>query len=449
MPESAPATRAGRTEARATCQGCGCGCDDIEVAVAAGRIEHLGRTCPLGDVWFAEHADVRSPLARVDGQEVELGVALDQAADILAGARLPLVYGLGQTSLEAQREAVAIAEAIGGVIDPASALLDEASGLAFQTIGQSSTTFGEVRDRAELVVAWRADPVATHPRLLPRLRFDAMSRWTGGDKPARRLEVVDAQRTATAREADTFMQLSPELDVEALWTLRAFVRGVPLEPELTAGLPLDALEELAKRLKACRHAAIVYGPGPGTAGAGSVRSFALHALVRDLSRVAHVVALTLRRQGNAIGAEDVLAWQTGYPTAVSFARGYPRANPEEFTAAALLARGDADAALVVGSDPLEDLPERAAETLRAIPSVVVDSRDTATAAAARVALICSTAGVHRAGTAHRMDGIPVPLRAPLPAARPGDEEILAALGARLAERRERRRGDRVFQRREG
>ena len=91
----------------------------------------------------------------------------------------------------------------------------------------------------------------------------------------------------------------------------------------------------------------------------------------------------------------------------------------------MLERGDADAALVVGSDPLEHLPQPAAERLRAIPVVSVDARDTATADAARVAFTTAAAGVHRAGVVHRLDGVPVPLRALLESSRPSDEDVLA------------------------
>ena len=395
----------------ATCGGCGLVCDDITAVVGDdGGLERLIGACPLGDAWFTERLAPAPPLARVDGREAGLDEALDQAAAILARARSPLVYGLGQTTCEAQRTAVALAEAIGAVIDPAGPLLDGASGLAFQALGASTATLGDVRDRAEVVVVWRADPVATHPRLLERLRLpDAR----------RELVVVDERRTATAAEADWFLELPANRDVEALWTLRALVREVPVTAE-------PSLDDLAARLRGCRSAAILHHVR------GHVEALGLHALVRDLCQVTHAVAVTLRREGNAAGAEDVLAWQTGYPSAVSFASGHPRANPGELSAAAVLERGEADAALVVGSDPLEHLPQQAAEQLRAIPVVSVDARATTTAEAARVAFTTAASGVHRPGVVHRLDGVPVPLRALLPSLRPSDEEVLGAIAGRLA-----------------
>jgi len=399
------------SDQRATCGGCGLVCDDIAVVVGDdGGLEHLDRTCPLGDAWFRARVTAVPPLARIDGHETELDRALDEAAAILAGARAPLVYGLGQTTCETPRAAVALAETLGAVIDPAGPLLDGASGLAFSARGASTATLGDVRDRADVVVVWRADPVTTHPRLLERLRLPDASR---------ELIVVDERRTETAAQADTFIELPADRDVEALWTLRALVRDAPVASE-------PPLDDLAARLRGGRSAAVLHHVR------GYAAALGLHALVRDLCQVTHAVAVTLRHESNAAGAEDVLAWQTGYPAAVSFAQGYPRSNPGELSAAALLERGDADAALVVGSDPLRQLPPQAAEHLRAIPFVSVDVHGTATADAARVAFTTAAAGVHRAGVVHRLDGVPIPLRALLESSRPSDDDMLQAIAGRLA-----------------
>src|SRR4051794_35564331 len=369
---------------RATCAGCGLLCDDITAVVSDdGALECLERTCPLGDAWFSERVNAAVPPARVDGREASVDEALDAAAGILAGARSPLVYGLGGVSCEAQRAAVALAEAIGAVVDPAGPLLDGASGLAFQARGASTATLGEVRDRAAAVVVWRADPATTNPRLFERLRLP---------DPARPLIVVDAERTETAALADTFLTLAPERDLEALSTLRAGVRG----RTIGRADDLAPFDDLAARLVAFGHVAVLQRVR------GLAEALALHALVRDLAGVTHAVSMTLRREGNAAGAEDVLAWQTGYPSAVSFAGGAPRANPGEWSAAAVLGRPGAGGALGAGSDPLPPLPRAAAERLRAIPVVPLDAGPTAPPDGAGVAFTPAPAGVHRAGVGHRL-----------------------------------------------
>jgi formylmethanofuran dehydrogenase subunit B len=111
---------------------------------------------------------------------------------------------------------------------------------------------------------------------------------------------------------------------------------------------------------------------------------------------------------------------------VSFARADPRPNPGELSAAALLERGEVDAALVIGGDALDRLPG-----LRELPTVVVDTVDIETAKGARVAFATAADGIDVAGTAHRMDGVPVPLRALLDGDRPTTEDVLAAIAGRL------------------
>jgi formylmethanofuran dehydrogenase subunit B len=85
----------------------------------------------------------------------------------------------------------------------------------------------------------------------------------------------------------------------------------------------------------------------------------------------------------------------------------------------------------VASDPLEHLPAAAADRLRELPTVVVDVRATATSQAARVAFAAAADGIEVPGTVHRMDGVPIPLRAPLATERPGVEDVLAAIAGRL------------------
>ena len=49
----------------------------------------------------------------------------------------------------------------------------------------------------------------------------------------------------------------------------------------------------------------------------------------------------------------------------------------------------------------------------------------------RVAFATAVDGIEVAGTAHRMDGVPVPLRAPRESDRPSIEDVLAAIEERL------------------
>lgn len=98
------------------CTFCGSLCDDLEVEVANNKIIKVKRACTIGRNKLL-HAQSDLAFIRVNGQSASLDAALDEAARILTKAQSPLVYGLSSTTTEAQREAVALTELIGGSID--------------------------------------------------------------------------------------------------------------------------------------------------------------------------------------------------------------------------------------------------------------------------------------------------------------------------------------------
>lgn len=107
----------------ATCTFCGCVCDDIELHAEGDRIVKAKNACSLGESWFRNHtAERHYPDALVDGREATLDEAVAAAAAYLHAAHLPLVYGLSNVTCEAQRESVALAEMIGGVVDSHTSL---------------------------------------------------------------------------------------------------------------------------------------------------------------------------------------------------------------------------------------------------------------------------------------------------------------------------------------
>src|SRR4029078_214723 len=124
------------------CTFCGCVCDDIELHADAERIVETKRACILGEAWVTKHTAERrhpaallgeacykttpaerlSPAALIDGKEATVDEAVEAAAEFLHAADMPLVYGLSNTTCEAQREAVWLAELVGGVIDSHTSL---------------------------------------------------------------------------------------------------------------------------------------------------------------------------------------------------------------------------------------------------------------------------------------------------------------------------------------
>ncbi len=421
------------TVEHATCLGCGCLCDDIAVVVEGGRVVGADRACPIGREWFlAPRPGAGLPAVTVDGRASTFERGVARAAEILGGARAPAVWGLAGTTVEAQRAAVAIADAIGAVVDVAgpgaagrSARLE-----AYQRVGQVSATLGEVKDRADVVVFWGVDPVLTHPRHFERYSVEPRGRFVPGGRAGRTVVVVDQKPTATAAASDLCVHVEPDSYGETFGVLRALVRGVAIDPgraEEATGVPFSALEDLAARLMRARYGALFFGPMPG----GSWAVEGALTLVRDLNVGRRFVALTLGEAGNPAGAEAVLSWQAGAPSAVDFGRGYPRHLPGDATLADRLAAGAVDAALIVADDPAVGLPAEDLARLGSIPTVAIRPGATADGPTPGVAFDVARPGIEAGGTVGRVDGVMLPLRPALRAGGPTDREVLEAIGRAL------------------
>jgi formylmethanofuran dehydrogenase subunit B len=139
----------------------------------------------------------------------------------------------------------------------------------------------------------------------------------------------------------------------------------------------------------------------------------------------------MRGHGNVTGADNVVSWSTGYPFGVNLNRGYPRFNPGEFTTSDVLARGEADAAMIIAADPMSNFNQPAREHLKTIPVIVLDPKLSDTARIATVAFTTSVYGINTAGTAYRMDDVPIYLRPAFKSPFPSDLEVLQAIEKRV------------------
>ena len=422
----------------ATCTFCGCVCDDmmLTVDVEEKRITKAKNACVLGRAWFAEHyIEEDAPAAMIDNKPVSVEEAVEEAARTLVNARFPITYGLSDTTCEAQRQAVAISDTIRGNIDTTTSVCHGPSGIALQGVGESTMTLGEVKNRADLVIYWGGNPAESHPRHFGRYAVTAKGMFTPGGKKDRHVVLVDVRRTPSAPAASQFIQVKPGKDFEVLWALRALVKNRSIDPaiEQETGVSLETMQELVERMKNCRYGVLFFGMGLTMTRGRHFNSGALLALATDLNQYTHFVAKPVRGHGNVTGADNVMAWQTGYPFGVNFSRGFPRFNPGEFTTVDLLSKRDADAALIVASDPAANFPQAAIDHLASIPVVCLDTKATLTSKLAHVAFRTCTYGINTAGTVYRMDDVAITLRKAYDSPFPTDEEILTAIKKRALE----------------
>ncbi|MEM0313468.1 MAG: formylmethanofuran dehydrogenase subunit B, partial [Candidatus Bathyarchaeia archaeon] len=281
--------------------------------------------------------------------------------------------------------------------------------IALQEVGISTCTLGEIKNRADLIIYWGCNPMHAHPRHLSRYTTFPRGFFRSRGQENRTLIVVDVRNTDTAKLAKYFLQVKPNGDYELFSALRLAIKGYKL-PDNVAGVPREKIEELAKLMKSSQFVAIFFGLGVTMSGAKNRNIDNVLSLTRDLHRFTKCVIMPMRGHYNVTGFNEVSTWETGFPYAVDFTRGYPRYNPGETSAIELLMRGEIDAALVIASDPVAHFPKEAARQLMSIPIVAIDTHQSLTTEVADVVIPAAIAGIEAEGTAYRMDHVPIRLR---------------------------------------
>jgi len=471
-----------------TCPVCGTFCDDIEIIVDDNnRIIEARNACAMGAAKFLNFSDhrIKTPLIRKNGELVEatMDEAIEKAAQILVDAHYPILYGWSNTCCEAQRVGVELAEEVGGVIDNTATVCHGPSILGVQSVGIPSATLGQMRHRADLIIYWASNPWDAHPRHPERYtmfsdgRFEKSS-WTQylsklrGEMSKKKIQrasnlvlkkefcfakceekglpysmyqnkrrtiVVDVRKTRTADAADCFIQVEPGKDYELLQALRVLVNDGELDVDEVAGIPVETLEDLADVLISCKLGIIFFGLGL-TMSKGKHRNIdAAISLTRDLNNRTKFLIMPMRGHYNVTGANIVTTWQTGYPFGVDLSNGYPRYNPGETTANDILQRNEADAMLVIASDPVAHFPKASSKSIAKIPLISIDPEVTPTTMLADVILPPAFAGIETEGTAYRMDHVPLPLKKLVepPEGFLSDKEILQRILQKVRELKKR------------
>jgi len=469
-----------------TCPVCGSLCDDIDVTVNNNVIVEVKNACAVGAAKLLDYRNNRNktPLIRKDGRLVEATIdeAIHRSAEILANAKYPIFYGWSSTSCEAIRKGLELAEEVGGVIDNTATTCHGPSILSIQDVGISSSTLGQLRHRADLIIYWGSDPWSAHPRHIERYtkfsggRFQE-SDWSGyvtrtstlqtekrrtrvsrlagvkGEaevasvepvpyklfRKGRKMIVIDVRKTRTAELADYFLQVEAGKDYELLQAFRMLIRDEELEVDRVAGVPVGTLEEIADVMVNCSLGIVFFGMGL-TMSSGKHRNVdAALSLVRDLNQRTKFLIMPMRGHFNVNGANTVSTWQTGYPYAVDFSHGYPLYNPGETSVIDILCRGESDAGLVIAADPVSNFPREAVQSLVKNPLIVIEPMVSPTSLMADVVIPSTFVGIECEGTAYRMDHVPLPLkRVVKPSSNLlSDEEVLGRILVEIREMRKR------------
>ena len=342
--------------ADATCAGCGLRLRRHRGDRRRRAARALTRTCPLGDAWFAERGAParRSPASRAARRALDAALRR-RGRDPRRRRGRRSSTASGRRACEAQRAGGRARR--GDRRDRRSGRpARRRAGLAFQAIGASTATLRrDPRPRRGSSSCGGRTRRVTQPAparaAAPGSRRRGRGRSSSSTRSARR-----PPRRPTRSSSSTPAQ-----------RLRGAVGAARARPRRAArsrprGRPAARRARRPRRAPArLRHVAFLHG-----ALGRARRARAVLARARPQPRSPRVT-LALRGEGNAARRRGRPRLADRLPRGGELRPRPPAREPGELSAAALLERGEVDAALVVGSDPLEHLPAAAAERLRELP----------------------------------------------------------------------------------
>lgn len=413
------------------CPFCGTLCDDIICKVEDNEIVGTMNACRIGHSKFvhAEGAErYKKPLIRKSGEFVEVSFeeATDKAAEILFESKRPLIYGFSCTDCDSQAAGVELAETANTIIDNTASVCHGPSVLGLQDVGYPICTFGEVKNRADVVIYWGCNPMHAHPRHMSRNVF-ARGFFRERGKTDRTVIVVDPRKSDSSKLADIHLQLDFDKDYELVDALRTALQGKEILYDEVAGVPAELIYETVEALKNAQFGCLFFGMGI-THSRGKHRNIdTAICLVADLNAHAKFTLIPMRGHYNVTGFNQVCTWETGYPFCVDFADGSAKYNPGETGSNDLLQNKETDAMMVIASDPGAHFPQKAIERMAEIPVVAIEPHRTPTTELADVIIPPAIVGTEAEGTAYRMEGVPIKMKKVVDTGIPSDKEILESI----------------------
>lgn len=395
------------------CPVCGASCDDIQVDLAKDALT-VKNACKMGNAKFQEIVSphrIREPMIKEgsDFRNAAWDEAIQRAAEILAGAKRPLIFMGSETSCEAMEVGLHLGEYLGAIVDSNSTVCHGPTAMGIQEAGRIGATAGQSKNRADLAVYWGANPLESMPRHMSRYAIYPRGYWTRRGRFDRKVITVDPRKSITARSSDLHIQLNPNTDFELLSALLTMLHGKKPHPsvESITGVKISEMEKMLEMMKSCNFGVLYVGLGIASSFGKHRNTEVAFNLVKELNAHTKFVIGALRGHCNVAGFNQIASYLYGYPFGLDFARGYPRYNPGEYTAVDVLREKDVDAALIVSADLVSHFPAACAETLADIPVACIDIAPCPTTMLSDVVLPGVIDAMECDGTFYRLDDVPV------------------------------------------
>ncbi len=333
------------------CGGCTLQCDDVLFLVENRVVKESANVCERGLQWVQDSLQFEVS-CQVDCREANVDVAIEAMAKLLGSAQRPAIAGLNQLGLLDQQLAVRLAKQLRAAIDTGLDSKLSTHLMALQNCGRVTATFGEIRDRSDLILFWFGEPLKTHPRIVERLcRSEAKVVFVGDQK-------VDCSAIGAAAR---YVELQTADVARFLATCRLKLSGSnPMDAERQVFSPSSAPEkqasftQLMQEIIAAEHLSVICDMRSGVQLPGSKQVVAdvisLYELIRLKNNTARASLLPLRHDFNGLSAENVLAAESGFATAVDFSTGFARSHWQDYSVETLLSQGEVDVCLWITNE---------------------------------------------------------------------------------------------------
>jgi|UniRef100_A0A7C5EM98 formylmethanofuran dehydrogenase subunit B len=416
------------TRESVVCPGCSCLCDDLDLTFENGRLMAVANVCRWGAGKFlaTKKFHSQSPRARVSGfllrrsggwQTVRYEEALEEAGNLLVKARRPLIYGLTNCGVRTQEAALQLARKLGARLEPADLGFMGPYFAAVRNHGLFWASLEVIRDQADTVIFWGANPFHAAPRHLVRYAVFARGRFTERGLEDRRVAAVDLYDTELSHFCSLFVKTNPEQELGLAKTILDCLSG-----SLEGRAAVPAARSLADLMGRSTYGVIFAGRGVSYRNRGELFQ-TLAELTARLNRERPFALLPIPGGFNSMGLYHLLLRELGSPGAPEFQGGEVTTtlSPVDFR--------EVDAFLVTGADLFWDLSEEQIQDLqrRQVPVVALSPFANRTTAQAAVLFPVALDGVEQADEAYRLDGLPLGLKAVTTSPWPGSHQILGDL----------------------
>jgi len=413
------------------CPGCGCLCDDIDVQLSGGSIVQINNVCSWGigrfvdRKKFANKKERKRPdghYTRINGarKSVPLDEACQLAADVIRAAKRVLIYGLCQSGNRAQARIYRLGKKLGATFIPSEGPLVTMFLEQFKQNGLSLCTLEDVRNRADVVVFWGANPIHSCPRLVSRYALFARGRFTERGEEDRKAFIIDLHPTELTKVCNEAI-LKDGDDLALLRALRTLLNGE--KPEEYGTVKPKQARELAKALEEGLYIAFFCGRGPFYGNDGKKFLKEMVDLVAYLNEKANCVLLPLATDFNTMGFYHAIL-RHGDCNVLGKSLMYDVRDwkPRE-----------GDVVIGLGSDFIWFLSDEQKVRMRTkdVKVISISSYETLTHVNCTVALSCAMAGIEVDDLAYRLDSLPVKLKGIRKPMLPADWEILERLETSL------------------